>query len=249
MKSIFLSLACCFLFFANAYAQSVPMTNKAKTIVFVHGAFGGGWDYRELEQILETKGHRVERVTLTGQGERVHLLNADINLDTHIMDVVNTFKYDELEEVILVGHSYGGMVITGVAHRIPEKIKHLVYMDAFLPMDGESVMDLLTQEQHEWVASITDEQGLSLKVNWDFPKDVPHPAKTFYQPISLNSPDAEKIPATFVLAIDKNSDNAAFRTSAERAKSRGWEVLEWVSEHNTQRTMPKEYTEFLISLD
>ena len=114
------------------------------TYVLVHGAWGGGWDWRPVSDILTSRGHRVFRVTLTGLGERAHLASPDIGLETHITDVINTMLYENLRDVTLVGHSYGGMVITGVADRIPDRLAHLAYVDAFVPEDGESVMTLGT---------------------------------------------------------------------------------------------------------
>lgn len=97
-----------------------------RTYVFVHGAWGGGWDWRPVSDILTSRGHVVFRTTLTGLGERAHLATPDIGLETHITDVMNAILYENLRDVTLVGHSYGGMVITGVADRIPDRIAHLV---------------------------------------------------------------------------------------------------------------------------
>ena len=99
-----------------------------------------------MDSLLTAQGHRVYRVTLTGLGERVHLASPSIGLTTHIADVVNTISWEQLEDVVLVGHSYGGMVITGVADRIPARIRALIYVDAFLPESGESVARLTGAE-------------------------------------------------------------------------------------------------------
>lgn len=106
--------------------------------VLVHGAWHGGWCWRDVRRILEDNGHTVFTPTLTGLGERSHLLSPDTDLETHIADVVNLLVWEELNDVILVGHSYGGMVITGVADRAKDRLRHIVYLDAFLPVDGES---------------------------------------------------------------------------------------------------------------
>src|SRR5581483_12288456 len=105
--------------------------------------WGGGWEWREVARALEAKGHAVSRVTLTGLGERSHLLSPAVDLDTHVQDVVAHLELDDLRDVVLVGHSYGGMVVTGAADRVPERIARLVYVDAFVPNDGESLFDLL----------------------------------------------------------------------------------------------------------
>jgi pimeloyl-ACP methyl ester carboxylesterase len=112
------------------------------TYVLVHGGAHGGWCYRRVGQILRPAGHEVHAPTLTGLGERSHLLGLGTDLETHISDVVNVFLYEDLRDVILVGQSYGGMVITGVADRVLERVAHLVYLDAALPEDGESLASM-----------------------------------------------------------------------------------------------------------
>jgi len=250
-KTILLILIVLWALF-SAVPNAVAGENPAKTIVFVHGAWGGGWDYRNLETMLEKRGHYVHRVTLTGQGERAHLLSADINLDTHIMDVVNVLKYDDLENVILVGHSYGGMVITGVAHRVPGKIRRLVYIDAWLPENGESAFSFISAEEKARYLKLADEQGngISIPPFWpDWGKDVPHPLGTWQQPILLGNAEAEKLPATYVLTIEDDAESDDFSQSAKRARQRGWDYLEWNTGHNAQRTMPNVYVEMLDGLE
>jgi pimeloyl-ACP methyl ester carboxylesterase len=112
------------------------------TYVLVHGGAHGGWCYRYVATILRSAGHDVHTPTLTGLGERAHLLDPGIDLDTHITDVVAVLHYEDLRDVILVGHSYGGMVITGVADRALDRISHLVYLDAATPVNGESLAEL-----------------------------------------------------------------------------------------------------------
>lgn len=279
MKSIFLKyvhplLVCLFLCAgvysngsSNAYAQSEkvapkagegmqPETNDAqKIIVFVHGAWGGGWDYKVLERLLEEKGHKVYRVTLTGHGERIHLMSREINLDTHIMDVVNTLKYENIENIILVGHSYGGMVVTGVADRVPERIKHLVYMDALLPISGESVLGMQPAEAREEAMQIAVEYGNGISIppfwpDWEKSNYDHHPFGTLQQAISLtNQEEALKIPTTYILAYEESPETADFKFFAERAKSRDWNYQEWQSHHNTQHHAVPQYVEFLDKLE
>src|SRR5689334_15631432 len=111
--------------------------------LLVHGAWHGGWCWRRVVPLLRAAGHEVFTPTLTGLGERVHLLTRDVGLDTHAQDVIGVLEYEDLRDVVLVGHSYGGMVITAVAERAAERLAHLVYLDAFVPRDGQSQMDLL----------------------------------------------------------------------------------------------------------
>jgi pimeloyl-ACP methyl ester carboxylesterase len=120
----------------------MPVTSNPTTFVLVHGAWSGGWCYGRVADLLRSRGHTVFTPTLTGQGERAHLLSGAINLSTHIEDVLGVFRFERLENVVLAGHSYGGMVITGVVDRIPEKIKALAYLDAFVPEDGQSLFDI-----------------------------------------------------------------------------------------------------------
>ncbi|HEX5367940.1 MAG TPA: alpha/beta fold hydrolase, partial [Dehalococcoidia bacterium] len=112
------------------------------TFVFVHGAWGGSWGWTNFARLMRAAGHEVFTPSLTGQGERTHLGGPNVNLTTHILDVENAIKYEGLTGIALVGHSYGGMVVTGVADRVPEVIRQLIYIDAFLPQDGESCFDL-----------------------------------------------------------------------------------------------------------
>jgi pimeloyl-ACP methyl ester carboxylesterase len=112
------------------------------TFVLVHGAWSGGWCYFKVAERLRALGHLVFTPTLTGQGERSHLTGTAINLTMHIIDVVNVFHYERLNDVVLAGHSYGGMVITGVGDRMSERIRALVYLDAFLPEHGQSLFDI-----------------------------------------------------------------------------------------------------------
>jgi pimeloyl-ACP methyl ester carboxylesterase len=112
------------------------------TFVLVHGGGHGGWCYRKVARLLRAEGHEVHAPTLTGLGERSHLLHPGIDLDHHITDVVNLLRWEDLRDVVLVGHSYGGMVITGVADRAPDRVGKLVYLDAANPVDGQSLVDV-----------------------------------------------------------------------------------------------------------
>ena len=113
------------------------------TFVLVHGSWHGGWCYARVARLLRSHGHEVYTPTLTGMGERSHLSGLEINLDTHVRDIVNVIDYEDLTEVILCGHSYGGVVITGVAAEAPSRIKCLFYLDAFIPETGQSFFDLV----------------------------------------------------------------------------------------------------------
>ena len=111
------------------------------TFVLVHGAWGGGWVWKKIVPLLRAAGHDVHATTATGLGDRVHLAGPAVNLDTHISDVVSVLGFEDLTEVTLVGWSYGGMIITGVAERVPERLARLVYLDALVPADGQDSFD------------------------------------------------------------------------------------------------------------
>ncbi|MBE1299697.1 MAG: alpha/beta fold hydrolase [Alteromonadaceae bacterium] len=216
----------------------------AKTVIFVHGTWGGGWDYKHLAEKLIMRGYDVYRPSLTGLGERRHLSNPSINLDTHILDIVNLIRSENLSKVILVGHSYGGMVISGVAEVIPEKLSHLLYMDALLPENGESMFSLMGEEQANYFRDMAKayEQPWCIPLNWPkWGRDVPHPIGTYEQAVVINNPAAQIIPATYVYCTKPLEGKERFKLFADRAKARGYRYLELPTEHNMQRTMPDEY--------
>jgi hypothetical protein len=143
------------------------------------------------------------------------------------------------------------MVITGVAHRVPERIAHLVYVDAILPNDGESVFGLGDPEGEAFVVGLAEERGDGWRIPPYWPevgKDVAHPLETFRQPIVLGNPDAEEIPATYVLTYEGEPEADGFYKYAVRAKERGWGYKELVTGHNPQRTLPNEYAEILVAV-
>jgi pimeloyl-ACP methyl ester carboxylesterase len=195
--------------------------------VIVHGAWGGGWDWRGIDSILTRMGHSVDRVTLTGLGDRVHLASPSIGLDTHISDVVNAIEFEKLTDVVLVGHSYGGMVITGVAERIPQRIRHLVYVDAFLPESGESLKKLADDGFDRMVTGMGRDGMLVppwARPEMPTPKDVPHPLKTFTDTLALSSAAARALPGTYILTIAKGATDDSFSRFARRAESRRFTV-------------------------
>ena len=127
--------------------------------VLVHGAWHGGWCWVRVAHQLRLYGHRVVTPTLTGLGKRAHLLNRAINLDTHISDVIATIEAEELHDVVLCGHSYGGCVITGVADRATERLSAVVYLDAFIPEDGQSQRDLIPSDRRAGMTKLAEEKG------------------------------------------------------------------------------------------
>lgn len=229
---------------APAFAQ------PKETFVIVHGAWGGSWSFKKTDELLSAAGYRVYRPSLTGLGERHHLSDPDIGLGTHVLDVVNTVLFEDLHDIILVGHSYGGMVITGVADSIPERIKRLVYLDAFVPHDGESAMTTRPSDQHgpESMSSDGFVKPFWVRDTDPLPRDVPQSLKTFTEPVSYKKPEALALPSTYILTVDegKEPEQDSFHYFAERAKARNWKMVTLVADHNPQMSMPEELARLLI---
>jgi pimeloyl-ACP methyl ester carboxylesterase len=229
-----------------------PAAAAKPTIVIVHGAWGGSWAWRKVDSLLREKGFNVYRPQLTGLGERVHLSRPDIGLTTHIDDVVNTILYEDLHDIILMGHSYGGMIITGVADRVPNRISRLVYLDAFVPNDGESVMSFVGK-RGDWLKPMIKGDYIVppwVKPDQPPPHDEPHPLKTFTDSLSLKNNAALKLPATYILTVDagKEPKDDDFWSQAQRAKDRGWPVLQLTADHNAQWSAPEALVEMLVRL-
>jgi len=182
------------------------------TFVLVHGAWHGGWCWRHVLRRLRAAGHEAHAPTLTGLGERAHLARPDTDLDTHIQDIIGLIEAEELHDVVLVGHSYAGMVITGVADRMPERMRRLVYFDAFIPVDGKSLVDYVPAEraahqksEGEATGSIGPMPTAALGVTqaddiaWVERRQVRQPWHTMSQPLSLKNETAlAKLPKAFV---------------------------------------------------
>ncbi len=169
------------------------------TYVLVHGGWQGGWSFGRVARLLRKLGHEVYTPTLTGLGERSHLAKTRINLDTHIADVANTLQWEDLTGVVLVGHSYGGMVISGVADRLPERIAVLVYLDALVPSDTDTLFTMRPEYLASFVGGIAAGDGLLVPPRpasefdaaspedwaWIDSKTTPHPFACFAQSIQL----------------------------------------------------------------
>ena len=225
-----------------------------RTYVIVHGAWGGGWAWAAVDSMLTSAGHRVYRPTLTGLGERVHLAGPETDLETHLTDVVNHLVFERLEDVVLVGHSYGGMVAAGVADRVPERIRRVVLLDAFLPEDGESVVDAARATGPDtWIGRMSEQAGTGPIVpSWvdpdaAWPTDVPQPLRTFTQPLELRNPAANRLPGTFILTVDPGAqpEDDFFSAFARRAEGRGWQVLVLRADHNPQNSAREELAALL----
>lgn len=230
------------------------------TFVLVHGAWHGGWCWDRVAPLLRAAGHEVHAPTLTGLSERSHLLSPQVGLDTHTEDVVRHLDVLGLRDVVLVGHSYAGQLVSAVADRRPEVVTRRVYLDAFVGADGEAAGDLLPdQVRHHWAESaISDGFGWMVPprslsvlgvskpedVDWLTPKLTPHPWKTYTDPLRLTGAEAD-VPAVFVECVDWMR---VFRAHAARAHARGWPVHELKTGHEAMVTAPAELADALIEI-
>lgn len=233
--------------------QLIFAQSSAKPVyVIVHGAWGGSWAFKKADSLMTATGAIVYRPSLTGQGERVHLASLEVGLNTHINDVVNMILYEDLHNVILVGHSYGGMVITGVADRVPERISKLIYLDAFVPDHGESVLTIQGARADGLMKMASNGYLVPawVKPGQAPPKDVPHPVKTFTDNISLTNANRLSLPVTYILTVAKGAAASTddFALQAERAKKKGWQVLQMEADHNPQWSAVEALVELLLKV-
>ena len=229
------------------------------TYVLVHGAWHGGWCWKKVTPLLRAAGHDVYTPTLTGLGERAHLLTPAVDLEIHTRDVLGVLAYEDLSGVVLVGHSYGGMVITAVAGRAAERLAHLVYLDAFIPADGERLLDLMLPERRAtfleqvrasgegWqispqpleVFGVTDETDL----RWAGSKVGPHPLRIFEQPMRIDKPPAASVLRTYIWC----SGFPGFARFAERTRTDpGWRYRELATGHDAMITAPRDVAGLLL---
>jgi pimeloyl-ACP methyl ester carboxylesterase len=230
----------------------------AHTFVLVHGAWHGGWCWQRVADRLRFSGHTVFTPTLTGLGERSHLLGADIDLHTHIADVVNVIKWERLNDVVLCGHSYGGFVISGVAEQIAPAIRSIVFLDAFVPNDGETIQDLtgdairdgIRQAMREGSAGVPPRSAEAFGVNaadreWVDTLCVRQPIGTFTSPIALEG--AREGIARKVYIRAKGYDNLSFDRALAAARSDpSWRCYEVPCGHDVMIDMPGQLSELLL---
>lgn len=227
------------------------------TFVLVHGAWAGSVIWRPVARALRGAGHEVFTPTLTGIGERKHLLNPEIDLTTHIEDVLSVIEYEDLSNVVLVGHSYGGMVVTGVADVVPTKIASLVYLDAFVPEHGQSLFDLQPSARPrpaavagaEWLTAPLPMEAFgepSPEVR-DFAarKTSPQPTACFAQPLKLTGGTDRVARKTYIYCNDP--EPTSFTTFYEKLRrTPGWIVHTLPCTHMAQMDMPDALTRLLI---
>lgn len=236
--------------------------------VLVHGGWHGGWCWKRVTPYLRDVGHEVYTPTLTGLGERVRLANHNVDFETHVLDVVNVLTYEDLHSVVLVGHSMGGTVIEAVAHRVPERIQHLIFLDAILPEDGKSVWNVF--EDHGYAAGVrlvreqVEREGEGWKIDpeppnsptlgvrdpadirWMAERLAPIPVETVRRPVRLGNPDAADLPRTFIRCTESRPEGL-IPLLAERVRTDpSWHYREIAACHDAMVTEPERVAALLL---
>ncbi len=226
------------------------------TYVLVHGAWHGAWCWRRVTRMLTAHDHEVFTPTLTGVGERSHLLAPEIDLDTHITDVVNVMKWERLDQIVLVGHSYGGLVVSGVAEQRKDAIAAIVLLDAFYPDNGQSLADQATKMTRDGIEAAVQKGDTVLaprpaamfKVNekdcaWVDALCVPHPIRCFTQKIHLTGARERIARKTYIRAA--GYPNEGFDVARAKAKANGWRMHDVPCGHDVMVDMPEALTRIL----
>jgi pimeloyl-ACP methyl ester carboxylesterase len=232
----------------------------AKTFVLVHGAWHGGWCWRRVSDLLEKKGHKAFTPTLTGLGERSHLMRTGINVSTHVTDVVNLLKWERLSDVVLCGHSYGGMVISGVAEQAADRIDSIVFLDAFLPDNGDSMEALTSQVVRDGLKSAIERGDIGVPprsaalfmVNdkdqaWVDAMCVPQPIGCFIEKLSLTGARDRIGKKSYIRAgayPNPGFDKALARAQADKS----WRVYSVPCGHDVMVDMPERLAEILVEV-
>jgi pimeloyl-ACP methyl ester carboxylesterase len=228
--------------------------------VLVHGAWGGAHGFRKVRRPLREAGHEVFTPSLTGIGERVHLTSPQVCLTTHVTDVVNSILYEDLRGVVLLGFSYGGFVVTGALEHIADRVAHLVYLDAFVPADGESLYALIGGAERGAIELGSDwlvppqprEYDDPAEAAWSGARRTPHPVGCFTEPVRLARP-LEDYPftRTYVKATGepRPEHGAPFWDAADRARqSPAWRYREVDTDHMIPSNRPEDLVRLLLEL-
>jgi pimeloyl-ACP methyl ester carboxylesterase len=229
------------------------------TFLVAHGAWSAGWAWKKMRPLMRAAGHEFWTPTYTGLGERAHLANPDVSLDTHIQDILAVLEIEDLRDVYLIGHSYGGMVATGVADRARDRIRHIIYVDAFAPKAGESAFDLQQPETaaQRRAAAKASGEGWRMATGpmppdtapedaaWAVPRRKPQPIKTFEMKLTLSAEPSA--PRTYIYCQRARPDDG-FRPFLERAKREGWRTYEIDASHNPHITCPQDLMALLTRI-
>ncbi len=229
------------------------------TFVLVHGAWGGSWGFRKLRQPLTAAGHQVFTPSLTGIGERQHLTSPEVGLSTHITDVVNLVTYEDLDPIILLGFSYGGMVVTGALAEIGDRVSDLVYLDAFVPTDGQSAESIIGVEAAKmagtsgWlIPSTPRDLATPEETEWSSGRRSPQPIRTFTEPVALATPlEDQGFTLTYIKASadPAEADDSGFWQAAKKAEaSERWRYAEIETNHMIPMMEPDRLVEILLDV-
>ena len=218
------------------------------TIVLAHGAWSAAWAWKKMRPLMAQSGHTFFTPTYTGLGERAHLANPAIDLDTHIEDVLGVLTFEDLRNVVLIGHSYGGMVATGVADRAPERIAQLIYLDAFAPEDGQALADFWSEaERRRRMDGVKAGDGWRVAPNpippdtsaedaaWIAKFRLPQSVRCFEQPLRLRT--RLTLPRTYIQCM-RYADRGPFAQFAARARAEGRPAYELDASHSPNVTAP-----------
>jgi pimeloyl-ACP methyl ester carboxylesterase len=231
-------------------------STSPKTFLVCHGAWSAGWAWKKMHPLLQAAGHRLVTPTYTGLGERVHLANSSIDLETHVEDVLNVIKYEDLRDIVLLGHSYGGMVATGVADRARDRVTQLIYLDAFVPRDGQSLFDLNESGRRPLQDAAKNGDGWRVPpmqtppdtspedVEWLSARRVHMPIKCFETKLKLHHGEPT-LPRSYIYAT-RITPADTFGQFARRTKNEaGWRYYEIDATHSPNVTAPEALTALL----
>ncbi len=244
------------------------MDSRASAYVLCHGSWGGSYGFKHVRPLLWQAGHEVYTPSLTGIGERSHLAHPMIDLDLHVRDLVNTIVYEDLYDIVLLGFSYGGMVVTGALDHVGDRVRHLVYLDAFVPDDGQSAIELLApgldpnavwvkpdgSPSTDWLMpALPRELETPELTAWSDARRVGQPLGTLTTPVRLSKPLEEwPFPLTYIKATadPAESHDSAFHRAAARARSSDrWSHFEIAATHMIPFSHPRELADLLLALD
>ncbi len=238
---------------------AVPAPALSNTFLVAHGAWSAGWSWKKMQPLMRAAGQQLLVPTYTGLGEREHLASPEVNLETHIQDLLGVIKYEDLHDIVLVAHSYGGMVATGLIDRVPERIRRLIYVDAFVPRDGQALFDLVPAASREqllagmaagdgWrVPSMPIPDDTSAEdVRWIEPLRIPQPLHCFDMPVRLTRGEPT-LPRGYIYAL-RHPPADTFGPFAARARAEGWDYREIDASHSSQVTAPEQLTALLLEM-
>ena len=219
-----------------------------------HGAWSAGWAWKKLRPLMAGRGHRLWTPTYTGLGERSHLAGPQVDLQTHVTDIVQVLRMEDLSDVVLIGHSYGGMVATGVADRVPERLQRVIYLDAFVPEDGDSLASLTGQSAQSMRAAAEDGWKAAPRpvppdtpradLAWIAARRMCHPVECFVQPLALTGAGAA-LPRHYIYAL-KTDERDTFGRFHQRAQATpGWTAHQIEASHNPHITVPETLAQLL----